>query len=52
MSHFFHKCAICKKRRFFVSHRTYTMPKVSPKPITSQDELCGPCFRTIKKITL
>ncbi len=48
---FFKPCKACGKKKFYVAQRSYVVPKVSPLPITSTGELCGRCFRKIKRVT-
>lgn len=48
----FGNCGTCGKRKFITAHRSYKMSRVSQKPITSVERLCGRCFKAIKKITL
>lgn len=47
-------CATCKKRKlkFFIKRRSYLFKKVSAFPITSEGELCGLCFKKIKKLVI
>ncbi len=39
-------CSSCHKRKLLVKKRTYKHPKISA-PMTSDGELCGPCFKRI-----
>lgn len=45
---FFTKCDNCKKRKWYVAKRTIIIPKVGK--ITSTNKLCGPCYKSIKKV--
>lgn len=40
-------CEICKKRKLLIRRRPYTHKRVGL--IKSKDEICGGCFRKIKK---
>jgi hypothetical protein len=42
-------CSACRRRKLVVARRTYKHPKISA-PITSDHDLCGPCFRKILKM--
>jgi uncharacterized CHY-type Zn-finger protein len=44
------KCKKCNKYGFFIRKRQYTVPKVSSKPITTADEMCGKCAKSLAKI--
>lgn len=46
------KCMACRKNKWFIRKRSYIVPKVSQRPITSDGELCSECFKAIKKMTL
>ena len=46
----FGKCKKCNKMGFFIRTRQYTVPKVSRKPITTADEMCGRCAKSLAKI--
>lgn len=50
MAPLFSKCESCKKRRLIVKRRTYVHP-IAGK-IKSQSELCGKCYKDIKKMLL
>lgn len=43
-------CSKCGKSKWFIRHRRYLVPKVSRKPITTADEMCGKCARNLKKL--
>ena len=44
----YNRCQGCKKYKFFIRKRKYTH-KIAGE-ITSQAELCGKCYRNIKKM--
>ena len=44
------RCKKCNKYGFFIRTRQYTVPKVSSKPITTADEMCGKCAKSLAKI--
>lgn len=50
MSRYFSKCDSCRKRKFRIARRVYTLPH-SKDRITSQSLLCRKCYKGIK-ITL
>jgi len=43
---FLEKCVRCNKKRFYIAHRSYKTQKMGK--ITSNDEICGSCFRKVK----
>jgi len=43
-------CDGCKKKKFFVSQRTYSAPKISREPIISNGRLCHGCYKSVKKV--
>lgn len=45
------KCSACRKKKLFVRIRKYT-PKSIGQEITSNNQLCGKCFRAIKKLNI
>lgn len=48
----FAKCSGCRKRKLYISRKSYILPEVSKLPITSNDEICTTCFLDIKDVTL
>lgn len=44
-------CSACKKKKLFIRVRTYK-PKSLGLEITSNNPLCGKCFRTLKKLNI
>ena len=44
----FGKCELCRKRRFFIRKRKYTMKDVGK--LTSKANMCGRCFSKIKEV--
>lgn len=48
----FSHCPVCKVKRLYIAKRSYTVPDVSPLPITSVNEICTYCFQELKFLTL
>ena len=48
--HLFSRCKKCNKNGWFIRKREYTVPKVSSKPITTADEMCGKCAKNLSLI--
>jgi len=44
------KCTKCGKNGWFIRKRQYVVTKLSPKPITTNDEMCNKCARSLAKI--
>lgn len=47
---FFKQCQVCHKTKFYVARREYKIKQLSIYPVKSNDELCGKCYKNIKKI--
>ncbi len=45
-------CGACHKPKYNVKIRSYIVPKVDSKPITSINKLCNDCFNRIKAKTI
>ncbi len=48
---FFYLCSACRKVKFIVKVRTYFCKPLNTK-VTSNGELCGKCFRQVKKLVV
>lgn len=44
------KCPSCAKYRLFIKKRKYAINKANVGIVTSQRELCGKCYKTIKEM--
>ncbi len=45
----FSTCKGCNKRKFIIKQREYVVPG-SKQTMTSQSELCRPCFKSIRSM--
>jgi len=45
------KCAQCKKNKFFIRKRTFFNEKLNTQ-LTSKSQICGKCFRAVKKLKI
>lgn len=43
-------CEKCGSNRWFVRKRSYVVEKISNKPITTNNEICGKCAKKLTKI--
>ena len=42
-------CTKCGKKGWFIRHRQYLVPKVSPRPITSAEKMCNKCAKGLQE---
>lgn len=42
-------CKACDKKRLFIKKREYKVPN-SSQTMVSQNEICGKCYKNIKKM--
>ncbi len=47
---FFKKCESCHHKRFYIGKRNYYIKELGNLPITSKGNLCGTCFKGIKRL--
>lgn len=47
---FFKFCGKCGEKKFHVARRSFLIKKVDRKPITTNEEICGRCYRKLKRI--